>query len=93
MIMLIHHLPQFLRCVERHHTPGGNRNLFASLGVPAQALRFDAQLKFTETGKLNAASGFQCLPDFREKRFDKVFAFSYVETHFFMQEMREFGLG
>ena len=79
--------------MESDHTPGGNGNLFAGLGVSARALGLVAQLKIAEAGKLHGIAVFQSGADFLKEGLHHILGLAFVQAHFFKQEIGQLGLG
>src|SRR5688572_3222248 len=84
---------QLLAGAERHDGAGGNRNLFAGLGVAARALVLAPQVEVAEARKLHLATLLERFAERVEERVDEFLRLALVEPDFVEQPFCHFCLG
>ena len=78
--------------MEGDHPPGGDRDLFTSLGIAPGALGLVTQLEVAEARQLHAVAPLERHPDLLEKALDHVLGFALVQPDLIEQQIGEFGL-
>src|SRR5690349_9916215 len=84
---------EFLSRPERHHAPGGDRNLLAGLRIASGPLVLQPQVEIAEAGQLHLLAAFQCSANHLEIGVHELLGLTLVEANVEEKPLGHFRLG